>query len=366
MLFELAVFEEWFGPLRLFKYLSFRCVGAISVAFLIGMFTAPSIIRILRRIKFGDTLRTKDEVGELAELHSAKKQTPAMGGIIIFISTMVATLLFAKINTLVFVALFVYASLTALGFTDDYQKIVKKNSKGVSGKKKLAVQIAVSLVALTTLYFSKDYGFIMRELWIPFMKYPLIASMPFWFAAIFIFLVIGGASNAVNLTDGVDGLAIGCTISVALAYAVFSYLTGNIIATEYLFLRYIPASGELTVVCCALLGASIAFLWYNAHPADVFMGDTGSLALGGLIGAIAFMVQQPLTLVIVGGVFVMEAMSVMLQVTSYKITKRKIFRMSPIHHHFELKGWAETRVVIRFWILSLIFALAGLATLKLR
>ncbi len=366
MLFELANFEDIFGPLRLFKYLSFRCGCAMALAFIIGMLSAPKIIEILHRIKFGQSFRTKDEVGELADLHSAKKGTPTMGGIIIFISIIISSLLFAKMNVLVFVALFVYAVLTALGFADDYLKISKKNSKGVAGKLKLAIQIAVSLIALVILYSSKEYGAIMRELWIPFMKYPLIASMPFWFAAIFIFLVIGGSSNALNLTDGVDGLAIGCTVSVALAYAIFSYLTGNIIATEYLFLRYIPESGELTVVCCALLGASMAFLWYNAHPADVFMGDTGSLALGGLIGVIAFMVQQPVTLIIVGGVFVMEAMSVILQVASYKTTKKRIFRMSPIHHHFELKGWAEIRVVIRFWILSLIFALAGLATLKLR
>jgi phospho-N-acetylmuramoyl-pentapeptide-transferase len=305
-------------------------------------------------------------VGALADLHDKKKGTPTMGGIIIFISVMVSSILFARLNLLVFVALFVYASLTALGFADDYTKIVKKNSKGVSGKVKLSVQITVSLIAFALLYFSKEYGTLMRELWIPFMKYPLIETMPFWFGAIFIFFVIGGSSNALNLTDGVDGLAIGCTVSVALAYAVFSYVAGNMISAEYLFIRYIPSSVELTVICCALLGAAMSFLWYNAHPADVFMGDTGSLALGGLIGVIAFMVQQPFTLVIVGGVFVMEATSVILQVGSYKLTKKRIFRMSPIHHHFELKGWKETRVVIRFWILSLIFALAGLATLKIR
>jgi len=366
MLYYLADLENWFGPLRLFRYLSFRCAFATAFAFLLGITCAPWIIAVLHRIKFGQSFRTKEEVGALADLHSAKKGTPAMGGLIIFASMILASLLFARPNVLVGVALFVYTSLTALGFADDYAKIKQKNSKGVSGKKKLAVQIVVSLAALSALYLSKEYGSIMRELWIPFMKYPLIASMPFWFAAAFIFLVIGGSSNALNLTDGVDGLAIGCTVSVALAYAVFSYVAGNSIAAEYLFIRYIPGCGELTVVCCALLGASMAFLWYNAHPADVFMGDTGSLALGGLIGVVAFMVQQPLTLVIVGGVFVMEAMSVIMQVGSYKLTKKRIFKMSPIHHHFELKGWAETRVVIRFWIISLIFALAGLATLKIR
>ncbi len=366
MLFEIASFEDVFGPLRLFKYLSFRCGCALTISFFIGILSAPYAIEILRKIKFGQTFRTKDEVGKLAELHSGKKGTPAMGGIIIYASVMVASLLLAKPNLLVFNALFVYTALTALGFADDYLKIAKKNSKGVPGKVKLAVQICVSLAAISILYFSKDYGIIMRELWIPFIKYPLIASMPFWFAFVFVFFVIGGSSNALNLTDGVDGLAIGCTVSVALAYAIFSYVAGNSITAEYLFLRYIPDSGELTVLCCAILGASLAFLWYNAHPAEVFMGDTGSLALGGLIGAIAFMTQQPVTLVIVGGVFVMEAVSVILQVGSYKATKKRIFRMAPIHHHFELKGWAETKVVIRFWIISLIFALAGLATLKIR
>ena len=366
MLFELANFEDWFGPLRLFRYLSFRCAMAVAFSFFLGIIIAPSIIRILHRIKFGQSFRTKEEVGELADLHSKKQGTPAMGGIIIFTSVMASSLLFAKLNLLVLVALFVYTTLTALGFADDYTKIVKKNSKGVSGKVKLAVQVVVSVIAFSLLFFSEKYGTLMRELWIPFMKNPLIETMPYWFGVVFVFFVIGGSSNALNLTDGVDGLAIGCTVSVALAYAVFSYVAGNMISAEYLFLRYIPGSGELTVVCCALLGSAMAFLWYNAHPADVFMGDTGSLALGGLIGAIAFMVQQPVTLVIVGGIFVMEAMSVIMQVGSYKLRKKKIFRMSPIHHHFELKGWKETRVVIRFWILSLILALIGLATLKIR
>ncbi len=366
MLFELADFENYFGPLRLFRYLTFRCVLAMVLSFIIGMACAPRIIEKLRAIKFGQSFRTKEEVGRLAELHQGKKGTPTMGGIIIFVSIIITSLLLAKLNVLVFCALFVYTSLTALGFADDYLKIVKKNSKGVNGRIKLAVQIAVSLTALAMLMFSNQYSAIMRELWIPFLKYPLIESMPIWFMAIFIFLVVGGSSNAINITDGVDGLAIGCTISSILAFAVFTYVAGNTIAADYLFIKFIPDCGELTIICCALVGASLAFLWYNAHPADVFMGDTGSLAIGGLIGIIAFMCHQPFTLVIVGGVFVMEAMSVILQVGSYKSTKKRIFLMSPIHHHFELKGWPETRVIIRFWIMSLIFALAGLATLKIR
>ena len=193
-----------------------------------------------------------------------------------------------------------------------------------------------------------------------------MARMPLLLMVPFLFVILAGSSNAINLTDGVDGLAIGCTVTVALAYAIMAYVAGNVVLADYLFISYIPGVGELTVVCAALLGASLAFLWYNSHPAEVFMGDTGSLALGGLIGMIAFMVHQPFTLIIVGGIFVMEAMSVILQVGSYKTRKQRIFRMAPIHHHFELKGWHENKVVIRFWILSLIFAMAGLATLKLR
>lgn len=366
MLFDLADFETYFGPLRLFKYLSFRCACAAAMAFFIAMASAPYAIRVLRAIKFGQSFRTKEEVGRLAELHESKKGTPTMGGVIIFAAVALSSLLFARMNALVFTALLVYTSLTALGFADDYLKIVKKNPKGVSGKMKLAVQAATTLAACAALSLSPEYSTMMRELWIPFMKYPLVSCMPLWFMFAFMFFVLAGSSNAINLTDGIDGLAIGCTVSAALAYAVFTYVAGNAIAAEYLFLRYIPGSGEMTVVCYALLGASMAFLWYNAHPAEVFMGDTGSLALGGLIGITAFMSLQPFTLVIVGGIFVIEAMSVILQVASYKTTGKRIFLMSPIHHHFEIKGWKETKVVIRFWILSLIFALAGLATLKIR
>lgn len=206
----------------------------------------------------------------------------------------------------------------------------------------------------------------MREFWVPFYKDVVVTEMSLFFLAPFLFLILSGSSNAINLTDGVDGLAIGCTVTVALAYAIMAYAAGNVIISDYLFISYIPGVGELAVVCAALLGASLAFLWYNSHPAEVFMGDTGSLALGGLIGIIAFMVHQPLTLIIVGGIFVMEVSSVILQVGSFKLRKKRIFRMSPIHHHFELKGWHENKVVIRFWILSLILAMAGLATLKLR
>lgn len=365
MFFDIADLDTYFGPFRLFRYLSFRCVLAMGLSFIVGMMIAPRIIAKLHEIKFGQSFRSANEVGKLAQLHERKKGTPTMGGVIIYISVMVSSLLLTRMNALVFTALFVYTSFTILGFLDDYLKILKKNSKGVPGKIKMAAQAITIIVALAILLFS-DYGKQMHSLYIPFLKDPIIAYMPIWFMAIFLFLIIAGSSNAVNLTDGVDGLATGCTISTALAYGVFTYVAGNSITADYLFISYVPACGELSVICCALIGAAMAFLWFNAPPAEVFMGDTGSLAIGGLIGSIAFMVQQPFTLVIVGGIFVMEAMSVMIQVFSFKSTGKKVFLMSPIHHHFEIKGWAETKVVVRFWIVSLIFAMAGLATLKLR
>jgi len=365
MLYYLEQLENFYGPFRLFRYLSFRCVMASATAMMIGWLIAPYAINILHKIKFGQSFRTESEVGQLANLHSAKKGTPTMGGIIIYISLIISILLWCQLNMLVLAAIFVYTTLTILGFADDYLKIKRKNSDGVSGKIKISIQILVA-VGFVVMMLNSPYSQIIRELHIPFFKDPIISMMPICLLIIFVFLVIGGSSNAINLTDGVDGLAIGCTISVALAYSVLAYITSHAIWAGYLFLPVISGAGELCVLCCALLGASMAFLWYNAHPAQIFMGDTGSLALGGLIGSIAIMVQQPITLVIIGGIFVMEAGSVILQVASFKLTKKRIFRCSPIHHHFEYLGWKETQVVIRFWILSLIFALAGLATLKIR
>jgi phospho-N-acetylmuramoyl-pentapeptide-transferase len=274
-------------------------------------------------------------------------------------------------------ALIVYLGLTVVGFLDDYLKIRYKNSKGLPGRYKLMGQGALTLITLVLLLncgalFSggeAQAGFVAesaRQLWLPFLKYPIVATMPFWFMAIFLFFVLAGSSNAINLTDGMDGLAIGCTVTAAMAFGIMAYSTGHAVVADYLLLRPLPGTGELAVVCAALVAGSLGFLWFNAHPAEVFMGDTGSLAIGGLIGVIAFMIQQPFTLVIVGGIFVIEALSVIIQVICFKSTGRRVFLCSPIHHHFELKGWAETQVVVRFWILSLIFAVCGLATLKLR
>ncbi|MFI3291374.1 MAG: phospho-N-acetylmuramoyl-pentapeptide-transferase [Opitutales bacterium] len=365
MLEYLSTYEDIFGPFRLFGSLTFRCIMAGAFAAIIAFMIAPRLISYLKELKFNQFLRTQEEVGELAILHKDKVGTPTMGGLMIFASLTISTLLWAKLNTLIVVSLFVYISLTILGFLDDYLKIAKNNSAGVSGKIKMLVQLLVAIGAVCILKFS-DYAYIVESLYLPFFKSPVLTSIPFWALIIGFFFVIAGSSNAVNLTDGVDGLAIGCTISVALTYGVFAYITGHMVAAQYLLLPYIAGSGELCVLLSALLGASFAFLWYNAHPASIFMGDTGSLAIGGLIGVVAILVAQPATLVIVGGIFVLETISVIIQRYYYKATKKRFFKCAPVHHHFERSGWKETQVVIRFWLLSLIFALLGLATLKLR
>ena len=366
MLSYLADLEHLFGPLRLFRYLTLRAAFAGLTGLGIGFLIGPWLFARLRLLRAKQSLRTEDEVGELANLHASKAQTPTMGGLMICMAVTVSAVLWARPNVYVYTALVVYWGLTVIGFLDDYLKISKKNSRGLPGRWKLFGQASLTATALLMLLSFPESADKMRELWVPFYKNVLYSEMPLVALVPFLFLILSGSSNAINLTDGVDGLAIGCTVTVALAYAIMAYAAGNAIIADYLFISFIPGAGELAVVCSALLGASLAFLWYNSHPAEVFMGDTGSLALGGLIGMIAFMVHQPFTLIIVGGIFVMEAMSVILQVGSFKLRQKRIFKMSPIHHHFEFKGWHENKVVIRFWILSLIFAMAGLATLKLR
>ncbi|HAV14674.1 MAG TPA: phospho-N-acetylmuramoyl-pentapeptide-transferase [Opitutae bacterium] len=366
MLSYLADYEAYFGPLRLFRYITLRAAFAGMTAMGIGFLMGPWLFAKLRELRAKQAFRGKDEVGDLAELHASKAQTPTMGGLMICVSIVVSSVLWARPNVYVYTALLIYVGLTVIGFLDDYLKVTKATSDGLAGRWKLAGQALLTVLALVCLLSFPESAAKMRELWVPFYKDVLISEMSLFLLAPFLFLILAGSSNAINLTDGVDGLAIGCTVTAALAFAIMAYVAGNVIISDYLFISYIPGVGELAVMCSALLGASLAFLWYNSHPAEVFMGDTGSLALGGLIGMIAFMVHQPLTLIIVGGIFVMEAGSVILQVGSFKLRKKRIFRMSPIHHHFELKGWHENKVVIRFWILSLIFAMAGLATLKLR
>ena len=378
MLSYLQLGEEFFGPLRLFQFISVRAILAGITALLFGFFLGPKLISLLRDFGAKQAFRDRDEVGELANLHEGKAKTPTMGGFLIFGSVIFSTLLWADPNIYVITAMLVYAVLTVVGFLDDFLKISKKNSKGLAGRYKLMGQLIATGLALFLLLgplgdiltgvHGRAVGSTekMMELWVPFYSDVLILSMPLVLVIGLFLLTLTGSSNAINLTDGLDGLAIGCTVTVALTYGIMSYASGNFVISEYLKISWIPGTGELTVVCAALLGGSLAFLWYNAHPAEIFMGDTGSLAIGGLVGIIALMIHQPLTLVIVGGIFVMEAGSVILQVASFKSRGKRIFLMSPIHHHFELKGWKETKVVIRFWILSLLFAIIGLATLKLR
>ena len=370
MLSYLANWDSHFGPLRELRYITVRSLLAAATAALIGFIIGPLLIRWLRRLKLGQHY-DDDRTGELAHRFD-KKNTPTMGGVLIFASVFLSSFLWAAPNVWTFVALFVYTALTAVGFRDDYLKIARKSRDGISSGEKILWQTLITVAALAVLLLHPMSARKIGELWVPFVKHPMIASMPIAGLFIFVYLWLVGFSNAINLTDGLDGLAIGCTITVALVYGIMAYAAGNVKIADYLLISYVPGTGELAVVCGAIVGAGLAFLWYNSHPAEVFMGDTGSLALGGLIGLIAFMVQQPLTLVIVGGVFVWEAASVIIQVGYFKVTRRRygegrrFFLMAPVHHHFQKKGWPESKVVLRFWILSLIFALAGLATLKLR
>ena len=374
MLSYLADFENYFGPLRLLRFVTFRAFLGAGTAALIGFILGPWLIHCLRVLKFGQHY-DDDRTGDLA-VRFDKKNTPTMGGLLIFASVFISTLLWARPNIWILVSMFVYATLTAVGFRDDYLKVIRKSRDGISSREKMLWQTVITLAALGALLFlDHDSAAKIRELWVPFVKTPVlhfVGILGIFALFVMMFFWIVGFSNAINLTDGLDGLATGCTITVALVYGIMAYAAGNYIVSEYLLISFVPGTSELTIVCTTLVGAGIAFLWYNSHPAEVFMGDTGSLAIGGLIGVIAFMVQQPFTLIIVGGVFVGEAISVLIQVGYFKFTRRKygegrrFFLMAPIHHHFQKRGWPETKVVARFWIISLMCALAGLATLKLR
>jgi len=370
MLSLLAHFDYLFGPLRILRSLTFRTVLAAVTAAFIGFAIGPALIRKLRRLKFGQHY-DDDRTGDLAQRFD-KKNTPTMGGLLIFAAVFLSSILWAAPNIWMIVALFVYAALTAVGFRDDYLKVVRKSRDGISSGAKIFWQTLITVAALAMLLSHPASAEKIRELWVPFVKHPVVASLPIAALFVLVYFWLVGFSNAINLTDGLDGLAIGCSITVALVYGIMAYAASNEIIAKYLLISFVPGTGELVVVCGALVGAGLAFLWYNSYPAEVFMGDTGSLALGGLLGLIAFMVQQPFTLIIVGGVFVWEAVSVILQVGYFKATRRfygegrRLFLMAPIHHHFQKRGWPETKVVLRFWVLSLIFALAGLGTLKTR
>ena len=366
MMYFLHHLSDRFIGFNVFLYVTFRAIAAAVTAFLLTLIFGNFVIRILIALKLGQPIRGAAEVHRLAELHGGKQGTPTMGGVLVIGSVLLSSLIWARLdNRFVWLVLFCMVYLGALGFADDYLKVTKKKSDGISGRVKLVFQIALALIVTGVFLSSPLLEVQARSLYVPFVKTPVIANMG-WFTFVFFLLVIVGSSNAVNLTDGLDGLAIGCTVTVAFAYALLSYAAGNFRIAEYLQVPFYPFAGELTVVCSALIGAGLGFLWFNCFPAKVFMGDTGSLSIGGMIGVVAICCKQELLLVVVGGVFVIEAVSVILQVMSFKLTGKRIFVMSPLHHHFELTGWKENTVIVRFWILSIIFALLGLATLKLR
>lgn len=363
---------DFIKAFNVFQYITFRAVGATVTAFLLSLMFGNVVIRKLISLKVGQPIRTKEEVNRLFELHGKKAGTPTMGGVLLLGAVVISTLLWARPdNSAVWLLLFVMLACGALGFWDDYLKVAKKNAAGASERAKLLVQLVVA--GLVTLYFLSNPAINVQacSLYVPFYKAPIIENLGF-FTFFFFAVVILGSSNAVNLTDGLDGLAAGCTVTTSFAYALFAYAAGNVKIASYLQIPFYPFAGELAVICMALVGASFGFLWFNCYPAKVFMGDTGSLAIGGTLGVVAICCKQELLLVVVGGVFVVEALSVLIQRSWFKITKRRfgegrrVFRMAPLHHHFELIGWKETTVVARFWILSTMCAFLGLATLKLR
>ena len=363
----------WLKALNVFQYITFRAVAAALTAFVLSLALGNFTIRKLLSLKLGQPIRNAAEVHKLAELHGEKAGTPTMGGILLLGTTIISTLLWARPdNSFVWLVLGAMIAAGALGFADDYLKVSKKNSAGVSERTKLVVQLLIAIGV--TWFFLSDSRLQQQAsaLFVPFYKKMLVPNMGVIITFLFFAGIILGTSNAVNLTDGLDGLATGCSLTVTFAYAVLAYVAGNHVIAHYVQVPFYPQAGELAVFCMALAGASLGFLWFNAHPAKMFMGDTGSLAIGGAIGVVAICVKQELLLVIIGFVFVVEAASVLIQRFYFKYTKRKfgagrrIFRMAPLHHHFELSGWKETVVVTRFWIISFICALLGLATLKLR
>ena len=342
---------------NVFRYITFRTIYAAITALLICFLVGPWLIRRLGERQIGQTIRRDGP-----ESHFTKEGTPTMGGILIVLATVVPSLLWANLaSPYIWIAVWVTLGFGAIGFVDDYKKVIRKDTKGLSPRRKLVLQFALAAAAAALIYM--DIG-IKDTVNVPFFK-NVRPSLGILYVP-FIVLVIVGASNAVNLTDGLDGLATGPSVIAAGTYMVFAYLAGNVKIASYLQIQYVPGAGELTIFCGALAGAGLGFLWFNAYPAQVFMGDTGSLALGAALGVVAVMVKQEIVLALVGGIFVVEALSVIFQVTSYKTRRKRIFRMAPIHHHFELQGWAEPKIIVRFWIISIILALLAISTLKIR
>jgi phospho-N-acetylmuramoyl-pentapeptide-transferase len=364
---------ERLSALRLFHYITVRSAGAAITALVLSWWLGPGIIQWLKQQKFGQDYADKaEEAGGLAARVLSKKGTPTMGGILIVAVLFFSTLLWAQLdNKLVLLTLLSVVVLAGLGFYDDYAKIIQQSGGGTPPRVKLWAQIIASVFVGLYLWVTPSTSHLVTEITVPFYKYPVMKHAA-WLGILIVVLAIVGSSNAVNLTDGLDGLAIGCSLMVAFVFLVFTYLAGNFKAAGYLQIPYVNGAGELTVFCAALLGAGLGFLWFNCHPAQVFMGDTGSLAIGGSLGIVAVLIHQPFVLVIAGGVFVLEAASVLLQTGWFRFTRmrygtgRRIFLMAPLHHHFEKKGWYESQVVMRFYILCVLFAVIALSTLKLR
>ena len=366
--------NHYWAPLRVlnvFQYITFRTAYASITALLISLFLGPWLITRLRDFQIGQQIRE-----EGPKSHQKKAGTPTMGGVLIVVSIILPTMLWANLrNRYVWLTVFATIGFAAVGFADDYIKIVRKRSLGLTVREKLGFQ---TLISLGVSIFLLNIHLYDTRLNVPFFKafaptllIEKLFSTPFWFIGYvpflaFVWVVIVGSSDAVNLTDGLDGLAIGCTLIASAALTALTYVTGNARLSDYLDISFIRQAGELTIFCGSMVGASLGFLWYNAHPAEVFMGDVGSLALGGAIGTVAVIIKQELLLIFIGGIFVAEALSVMIQVISFKTRGKRVFRMAPLHHHFELQGWSESKVIIRFWIASLILALFSLSTLKLR
>lgn len=347
---------------NIFRYITFRAAMAAMTAFLISLIFGPTIIRILTQLKMTENIR-KEESLKLYDLHRGKQDTPTMGGIFILIAIILSTILWSDIfNRHILLVLFSTVWLGITGFIDDYLKHIRRKSRGLAATTKFTSQIILGLILGLILFLNpQEHN---TRLDIPFLKDVSLELGVFYI--LFVILVVTGSSNAVNLTDGLDGLAIGAVIMVALTFSVLSYVSGHIKFSQYLFIPYIPGSGELTVFCAGILGAGLGFLWFNCYPASIFMGDVGSLALGGALGTVALLIKKELLLVVAGGIFVLEALSVILQVCFFRITKKRIFKIAPLHHHFQFLGWSENKVIIRFWILAILFALFTLVTLKIR
>ncbi|MBI5447871.1 MAG: phospho-N-acetylmuramoyl-pentapeptide-transferase [Gammaproteobacteria bacterium] len=354
-----TLLSQFYHGFHVFQYLTLRVILSILTALLIALMCGPGLIRYLTRYQIGQAVRHDGP-----QTHLTKKGTPTMGGALILIAITLSTLLWSNLNNrFIWIALLVTLGFGTIGWIDDQRKVIYKNSKGLSARSKFFWQSLLGLGCGTFLYFTAQSP-AETQLLIPFVKDWLLPLG--YFYIIFVYLVIVGTSNAVNLTDGLDGLAILPTVMVSGALIIFAYVSGNSTFSHYLAIPYIPGVGEVAIFCAAIVGAGLGFLWFNTYPAQVFMGDVGALGLGAALGIVSVLVRQELILIIMGGVFVLETLSVILQVASFKLTGKRIFRMAPLHHHFELKGWPEPRVIVRFWIITVVLVLCGLATLKIR